>query len=156
MHSHPVGLHVWCLVEPFIYFHTSCVRTAKALARLCGCAGSPQPSLVAYVILPYFMCANSEGSGETARMRRLAWVFAGRLHVCDKYHDLMSWLNFAFWFTLPFVRLNSEEDCDLWFWHSLGIFSLFSCNAPLTRIHMLWCFPRFNVKKKKQTSVTQE
>ena len=41
-------------------------------------------------ILPYFMCANREGSGETARMRRLAWAFAGRL--CDKYHNLMSWL----------------------------------------------------------------
>ena len=36
------------------------------------------------------MCANSEGSGETVRMRRLAWAFAGRL--CDKYHNLMSWL----------------------------------------------------------------
>ena len=32
------------------------------------------------------MCANSEGSGETARMRRLAWAFAGRLY--DKYHNL--------------------------------------------------------------------
>ena len=38
------------LVGPFVYFHTSCVRTAKALARLRGCAGSPEPSLVAYVI----------------------------------------------------------------------------------------------------------
>ena len=36
------------------------------------------------------MDANSEGSGETARMRKLAWAFAGRL--CDKYHNLMSWL----------------------------------------------------------------
>ena len=43
-------------------------------------------------LLPYFMCANSEGSGETARMRRIAWAFAGRL--CDKYHNLMSWLNY--------------------------------------------------------------
>ena len=25
-----------CLVRPFVYFHTSCVRTAKALARLRG------------------------------------------------------------------------------------------------------------------------
>ena len=41
-------------------------------------------------LLPYFMCANSEGSGETARMRRLGWAFAGRL--CDKYYNLMSWL----------------------------------------------------------------
>ena len=35
------------------------------------------------------MCANSEGSGETARMRRVARAFAGRL--CGKYHNLMSW-----------------------------------------------------------------
>ena len=44
-------------------------------------------------LLPYFMCANSEGSGESVRMRRLASAFAGRL--CDKYHNLMSWLNFT-------------------------------------------------------------
>ena len=49
MRSHPVGLEVWFLVGPFVYFHTSCVRIAKALARLRGCAGSPEPSLVAYV-----------------------------------------------------------------------------------------------------------
>ena len=47
--SHPIGLDVWFLVGPFIYFHTSCVQTAKALARLRRCAGSPEPSLVAYV-----------------------------------------------------------------------------------------------------------
>ena len=39
----------------------------------------------------YFMCANSEGSCETAPMCRLAWAFAGCL--CDKNHNLMSWLN---------------------------------------------------------------
>ena len=38
---------------------------------------------------PYFMCANSDDSGETAR---IAWAFAVRL--CDKYHNLMSWLIF--------------------------------------------------------------
>ena len=32
------------------------------------------------------MYANSEGPGETARMRRLAWAFAGRLY--DEYHEL--------------------------------------------------------------------
>ena len=41
-------------------------------------------------LLPYFMCANSEGSGETARMPGLTWAFVG--HLCDKYHNLMSWL----------------------------------------------------------------
>ena len=49
MRSHPMGLDVWFLVGPFVYFHTWCVLTAKALARLRGCAGSPEPSLVAYV-----------------------------------------------------------------------------------------------------------
>ena len=50
MHSHPVGLDVWFLVGPYVYFHTSCVRTVKALARLRGCPGLPEPSLVAYVV----------------------------------------------------------------------------------------------------------
>ena len=50
MRSYPVGLDVWFLVGPFVYFHTTCVRTVKALARLHECAGSPEPSLVAYVI----------------------------------------------------------------------------------------------------------
>ena len=43
MHSHPVGLDVWYLVGPFVYSHISCVWTAKVLARLHGCAGSPEP-----------------------------------------------------------------------------------------------------------------
>ena len=50
MRSHPVGLDAWFLVRHFVYFHTSCVRTAKAVERLCRWAGSPDPSLVAYVI----------------------------------------------------------------------------------------------------------
>ena len=44
-------------------------------------------------LLPYFT-ANSEGSDETAQMRRLVWAVTGRL--CDKYHNLMSWLIFVF------------------------------------------------------------
>ena len=50
MRSHPVGLDVWFFVWPFVYFHSSCVRTKKALVRLRRCAGSPEPSLVAYAI----------------------------------------------------------------------------------------------------------
>ena len=38
MRSHPVGLDVSFLVGPFVYFHTSCERTAKALARLRECS----------------------------------------------------------------------------------------------------------------------
>ena len=52
MRSHPVELDIWFLVGPFIYFHASYVRTAKALARLriCAGSGSPELSLVTYVI----------------------------------------------------------------------------------------------------------
>ena len=61
MCSHPVELDVWFLVEHFVYFHTSCVRTSNALARL----------------------------------RRLTWAVTGRL--CNKYHNLMSWLICVIW-----------------------------------------------------------
>ena len=47
-------------------------------------------------LLLYFMCANSEGFGKTAQMRSLAWAFA--VHLCDKYHNLMSWLICRFTF----------------------------------------------------------
>ena len=51
------------------------------------------------------MCANSEGSGET-------WAFTGRL--CDKYHNLMSWLicdfatDYMSWF---FRRIKHTVSC---------------------------------------------
>ena len=48
--SSQVGLDVWSFVGPFVNFHSSCVRTARALARLRGCAGSAERSLFAYVI----------------------------------------------------------------------------------------------------------
>ena len=55
MRSHPVGLDVWFLVGPFIYFHSSCVRTAKALVRLRRCAGSLEPSLVTYEVSTIYL-----------------------------------------------------------------------------------------------------
>ena len=76
----------------------------------------PQPSNRARCLIfgrtlrlfQYLMCANSEGSGETARMRRLVWAFAGRL--CDKYRNLTSWLKSfypLFWEYLHFKSLPS-------------------------------------------------
>ena len=59
MCSHPVGLDVWFLIGPFVYPHTSWVGTATALARLRGCAGSPEPSLIAYVIRTVISWAGS-------------------------------------------------------------------------------------------------
>ena len=61
MRSHLVGLDVYFLVGPFFYFHTSCVQTAKALARLRRCAGSSESSLVAYVISAIISWAGSIG-----------------------------------------------------------------------------------------------
>ena len=54
--------------------------------------------------LSYFMYANSEGSGETALVHRLAWAFAGRL--CDKYHNFMSWLIFVPFPLIGFVEIT--------------------------------------------------
>ena len=50
MCSHPVGLDIWFLVGPLVYFHTSCMCTAKALTRLHRCTDFPEPSPVTYVI----------------------------------------------------------------------------------------------------------
>ena len=64
------------------------------------------------------MCANSEGSGKTVRMRRLAWAFAGRL--CDKYHNLMSWLNLPCW-PGPWSHCQGSPDF-CWYFVFLSIF----------------------------------
>ena len=58
MRSHPMRLHVWFSVRSCVYY-TLCVRIAKAVARLCGCAGSPEPSLVAYVMSTIISWAGS-------------------------------------------------------------------------------------------------
>ena len=50
---------VWFFVRSFVYFYSSCVRSAKALARLRGCAGSPEPSLVAYAMSTVISWAGS-------------------------------------------------------------------------------------------------
>ena len=56
---HPPKLDIWFLVGPFVHYHTSCVQTAKALARLDGCAGSPEPLLVTSVISTIISWAGS-------------------------------------------------------------------------------------------------
>ena len=74
MRSHLAGLDVWLLVGPFDYFNTSCMRTAKALARL----------------------------------RRIAWAFAGRL--CNKYYNLMGWLESE----IMVKRVDGQQLDKLW------------------------------------------
>ena len=78
MRSHPAGLDVWFLLRLFVYFHTLCVRTAKVLARLCGCAVSPEPSLVAHVVSTIISWAGSnvdtlEGTNATTKFHFPKW-----------------------------------------------------------------------------------
>ena len=74
MRSHPVGLDVWFSVGPFVYFHTSCVRTAKPQAR---CAVSPEPSLFAYAISTIISWAGSVMSSITQRTETIK--------ICDQF-----------------------------------------------------------------------
>ena len=86
MHSHLVGLDVWFLVDPL---STSILHVCKQRRLWQDCADV------------------QARSGKTLRMRRLTWAFVG--HLCDKYHNLMSWLIYAFnfFFTkLLLVALN--------------------------------------------------
>ena len=103
-------------------------------------------------LLPYFMSAKREGSGETAPMRRLIWAFAVRL--CDKYHNLMSWLILLhYWqsvrdtvfivgrniFFRPVQNLFTERVIWLWPWPLAGTAS-FSTDLFFFSLHvkMLW------------------
>ena len=120
MRSHPMAARgllfgrTLCLIPCFICAGSECSgETARMrmlawafASRLRGWACSPEPSLVGYVISAIILWAGSviqrsdvvfARTGlrclrfETARMRRLSWAFAGRL--CDKCHNLMSWLS---------------------------------------------------------------
>ena len=71
-----MGLHVWVLVRPFVYFHTLCVRTAKALA-------TPEPSLFAYAISTI-----------------ISWTVS---YVVLK-HFIMSWHNFSLFLLYPYFE----------------------------------------------------
>ena len=51
--KYPTGLEIIYLVCAFICFNTLCMQEAKALARLCVCAGSSEPSLLAEAISSY-------------------------------------------------------------------------------------------------------
>ena len=79
-------------------------------------------------LLPYFMCANSEGSGETARMRKLAWSFAGRL--CGKYHKLMSWLICLFFSSTSTVQDDDILSTDIQQRATFLLF-IFNCDIPI-------------------------
>ena len=87
---------------PFIRAEVQFMRAAKNLASLHICIGSPEPSSLDNVItLPKSRAsnlraiyANSEGSLESAYLRRLASAFGTRQY--DKYHNPMCWFKWRF------------------------------------------------------------
>ena len=81
MCRNPLGLHVWYLVRPFVYFHTLCVRTAKALIR----AVSPEPLLFAYAISTIISWAGSFRCRQTISRA----IFSNKLAVkmCNKHFE---------------------------------------------------------------------
>ena len=54
MSSHSEGPGIWFSVWRFLLIHCLYERAAKVLARLRGCAGSPEPSLLAWAISTKF------------------------------------------------------------------------------------------------------
>ena len=84
MRSHSMRLDIWFLVGPFVYFHTLCVQTAKALARLHRCSGLPEPLLVAYVIGTIISWAGSiiltKGLSETEHDKTNKMMCAQPIH----------------------------------------------------------------------------
>ena len=96
-------------------------------------------------LLIYFMCLNSEGSGEIARMCKLGVAFAGRL--CDKNHNLMSWL-----ICCCFIFLAQMLCFDCLYFIDQNIYAIFSWHPastpdtifisflyfPPKKIHLLW------------------
>ena len=97
---------------PFVYIHSSCGRTATALSKLRGCSGSPEHSLVHYVISAIFWWA-----GSFTLIRIAWWPCAGKV---------MSFLLSALWYTW----------CHPW-WCSFPVWSL-GQDAEFDSIGLYW------------------
>ena len=100
-----------------------CERTANVLARLRGCAGSPEPLLVAYATIHKFACrgpyvtilrVHSEDFDNIARMNSMIWVF---------FYEHMLFARFAvrrLWYILSSVnkQVNAHLKCGLFERHT--------------------------------------
>ena len=84
MPSHSEGPGIWLSVWRFLLIHCLYERAAKVLARLRGCSGSPEPSLLTYnnwasswqnLLLLY---ANNKGADQPAHPRSLISAFVVR------------------------------------------------------------------------------
>ena len=82
MHIHPEGemSDIWSALHLL-----PCIRTAKALVRLHGCAGLPEPSLVAYVIRTIISWVGSYTATNTRFVRNTPY---SHIRVIAKHHIL--------------------------------------------------------------------
>ena len=139
MGSHPVGQDVWFLVGSFVYFHTLCVWTAKALARLCECAGLPEPSLLAYVISNIILWAGSFYELLLATPTHWASHRINRTTVTFRRSLLFYFLSFFF---LNQCGMNSnKKKINLWC-HSIHPFNeVFGMIQYVNKIYIFYWFP---------------
>ena len=135
MPSHSEGPGTWFSVWRFLWNHCLYERAAKVLTRLRGCAGSPEPSLLAYAISTKFAWCSP-----ILTHRLLDFKYPSpRWDIVSSFACVSHFL----WFhVLLHFLLVSEVGCDLWLWHSLEIVSLFSwlhmnlCMAKPTKWHV--------------------
>ena len=73
----------------FLYYRI-CIKPLFKHARLAIKRSQTPNFCMDLHLCPYFVCASSEGSGETVWMRNLARAFTSR--ICDKSQILMNWL----------------------------------------------------------------
>ena len=104
----------------------ACAQPLKSFTGVVLCLELP--------LVPYIVWANSIGSGKTARIHRLAWVFAGRL--CDKYHFHMSRLKLLL---LLLFCYDFEKAEFQWLKSGLQYNPLVSCSCHAYLCHSRYC-----------------
>ena len=152
---HPVGLNVWFLVGPVVYFHTSSVRTAKALARLRGGAGSLVHSLVVFVINTIISCAgsnclefiNQRGLNEMTRLQEMTNDDMKYIYT----EKNLRYTNTKIQYKSRFCHENIHR--YLWWCLSKGIRNNLKCDIGIKN-YMSWAFKQFwtnTVSKHRET-----
>ena len=103
-------LLIWALSSEFVsssipswQISTAHAQTFREARDLAFCLKVPLDSLLVW--------ASSEGSGETARMRRLAWTFAAR--ICAKYQIRLTWSIWQWYFKMMLFQfiIYPQNEC---------------------------------------------
>ena len=92
-------------------------RAAEVLARLRGCAGSPEPSLLAYAISTKFAW---RGPYKTFVNTKMSWIIMHNMHMVKEYINTTL-------LTSKLVPIVETRDFDSWLTSSLRI----ECNFHL-------------------------